>query len=217
MPQRSNSHGFTILELLIATVIFSLVLLVCLASFLQIGRLFTKGVNMSLTQQDARDILTNIGNDIRFSQNPPTIANGYFCVGLHRYKYMLNNHLKSDNWDQLSNYGLVRENVVAGCPSPAVAGSGTQPVEMIDNGMQLNRLTFGPSSNACSSSLCTISINLLFYGVDNAVFTSSAHPGNTQADHAAAASDPDATCTGSLEGSQFCATANYTTTVLQSF
>lgn len=203
------SAGFTIIELMIATIVFSLVLLVCLASFMQISRLFYKGVNMSRTQEVARTVLENISDDLRFARtapNQPLNAN-YFCIGSHRYKFNLARQLNGTP-DFSTNYGLVRETVSNGCPNPTVAGSGTNPEELLSTGMQLNKL-----AASCASGICTTDINVLFYGVDNQVFTSSAYPNNPTE----ALKDPNAQCTGSLAGSQYCATASYKSTVLLSF
>lgn len=193
----SNQRGFTILELMIATAVFSVLLAVCMAAFLQIGRMFVKGVNISLTQEDSRNIIDSISNDIRFSGETPdlsNLSNGYFCVGVHRYKFNLFEQIGQPT----TPYGLTREDVGSSCLDPN-GNPGTNPVEMLDNGMQLNKLNI-----TCSSSTCNIAINLVFYGSDPTVLSPNAQ-------------DPNAVCIGALAGSQFCATTSYTTTVLQSF
>lgn len=211
---KQRSRGFTIIELMIATLIFSIILLICLAAFLQVGRLFYKGVNLSLTQDDTRDIMSSISNDIRFSKNSPITnnmgtPNGYFCIGMHRYKYMLGNHLYLGSENLSNNYGLVREDISAGCPSPTVPGSGSNPTEMLGNSMQLNDLGV-----SCANTQCNVSVRVVFYGDDNSVFESPSHPGYTPSQ---ALTAPDARCTGALSGSQYCATADFTSTVLQIF
>ena len=214
LKQKSGGFGFTIIELMIATVVFSVVLLVCLAAFLQVGRLFYKGVNLSLTQDDTRDMVSSISNDIRFSKNAPitnnmATPNGYFCIGLHRYKYMLGNHLYLGSENFSSNYGLVKEEISAGCPSPSVPGSGSNPTELLGNSMQLNDLAVG-----CINTQCNVHVHVVFYGDDNTVFESPSHLGYTPSQ---ALTAPDANCTGALSGSQYCATADFATTVLQIF
>lgn len=201
MKNSRSNKGFTILELMIATTAFTVLLAIVVTAFLQVGRMYVKGVNLSLVQEDTRNITDSISNDIRFSGQTPTlghISNGYFCVGNHRYKF------KPTNPDHLGYpgavYGLIRENVGATCLQPGSAGdSPTNPVEMLNNGMQLNKLSL-----SCTSTTCLISINVVFYGSDPSVLTPNA-------------TDPNARCVGSLAGSQFCANTSYTTTVLQSF
>lgn len=192
-----NKKGFTILELMIATAVFSVLLAVCMAAFLQVGRMFVKGVNLSLTQEDTRNIIDSISSDIRFSGQTPdlsNVSNGYFCIGQHRYKFNLFRQLGQPT----TPYGLVREDVGSSCLDPN-GNPGINPVEMLNNGMQLNKLDLN-----CSASTCTVAINLVFYGSDPTVLSPNA-------------SDPNAICIGAAAGSQFCANTSYTTTVLQSF
>src|SRR5581483_325395 len=115
-----DSRGFTIIELLIATLVFSVVLVVILAAFVQISRLFYKGVMMSRTQEDTRNVVQSIASDLQFSQTSSNItaasapSSGFFCVGLHRYKYRIGYQLGSS---ASNDYGIYRENVSfsAGC------------------------------------------------------------------------------------------------------
>ncbi len=53
-------HGFTIIELLIATTIFSVVLLLAASGLLYIGRLYYKGLTSSATQEAARNIMQEL-------------------------------------------------------------------------------------------------------------------------------------------------------------
>lgn len=198
-PPKRLQKGFTIIELMVATTVFSLILMVCLASFIQVSRMFYKGYNMARTQEATRMVAESIADDIRFAQLPPTVpAPDYFCVGLHRYKFDFGNHMGDAPWDLATNYGIVRENIVGGCPSPTIAGSGSAEEEMLTEGMQLNRFNV-----SCANKRCLVDIHVVFYGVETDVFTPSATDSNAQ-------------CTGSLSGSQYCATATFTNTILQS-
>lgn len=202
LPAR-NQKGFTIIELLIATAVFSLVLVIFLSSFIKIGDLFYKGVNMSNTQEAARNVLDNISNDIKFSKGdkryvpPGGTGVGYFCVGLHRYKFMLGKQVG----DPATPFGLLREDINggSGCPNLTVAGS--NPTELLNNRMQLNRMNLN-----CSTTICSVSILIVFYGSDKTVLVSKS--GNSLGPDA-----PDAECSGNISTSQFCATADYTSLV----
>src|SRR5437868_3577403 len=103
------NQGFTIIELLVATLVFSIVLVVLLATFVGISRLFYKGVNIANLHNDTRTITQDIENDIKFVQSAPQsfadpvdpsrpwlpAGQGYFCIGLHRYTYNLEHQLGS--------------------------------------------------------------------------------------------------------------------------
>lgn len=124
---RRTSHGFTIIELLFSTVTFSVVLLVCLAGVIQIGRMYYKGLTTSQTQQTARSLIDELSQSIQLSgdniESPrnltggvapsgPTIggqsdartnAVGFFCIGSTRYTYVIDR--QQDN----ANNGLAKK------------------------------------------------------------------------------------------------------------
>lgn len=205
MNDKKNIKGFTIIELLIATAVFSLVLLIFLTAFIRIGNLFYKGVNMSNTQEVARSTLDDITNDIKFSRSRPYIVKadstglGYFCIGQHRYKYNLGQQVGAPG----TVFGLLREDIGGvNCPAPTVPGA--NPVEMLDGRMQLNQMDI-----SCDlESLCTIKLHVVYYGDDNSVLVS---PGHNPLGYKA----PDADCTGGLSSAQLCAVADYSSTVSQ--
>jgi prepilin-type N-terminal cleavage/methylation domain-containing protein len=142
-----NKHkGFTIVELMIATTVFSVILLLSLTGFLQIGQQFYKGVNMTRTDDVAKQIISGIKNDIAFDstslaitpiQSQTFTVNGrsytryWFCAGSNRYTfikgYMVDTQAglaerqsqpaTPNSWYK---YGLLKDrvDVSGGCPSP---------------------------------------------------------------------------------------------------
>ncbi len=207
---KKTQSGFTIIELMIATVVFSVVLLVFLSAFIKISELFYKGVNMSRTQEIARDVLNNISNDVQFYRQTPytaQIKNGWFCIGDHRYAFNLHSQVGSSG-----TYGIAKQ-LVTGCPGPGTftvpsTCNGTDASncqELLDDGMEINGLSL-----KCLEGFCNVSINVIFYGSDKSVLYS---PGGDPLGPDAA----DAQCKGVLIDSQYCATATYQSTILQSF
>ncbi len=206
MRQNRSQEGFTIIELLIASAVFSVVLVMLVAAFIQIGRIFYKGVNMSSTQDATRTILQDIGNDIIFAQNTPpnftasSTGSGSFCVGAHRYSYFLGNQVSS-----ASPAGVYRE-TLGGCPTLA-----QQPVnlssanQLLGSGMQLNEIDI-----SCAVSRCTTHLHVVFYGAGGTTGLFGSTSGYNPAYQA-----KDAQCTGALTSSQYCATADFESTVLQ--
>lgn len=63
---RKEQKGFTILELMIATSIFSVILLICAYGLIQIGRIYYKGITSSRTQAVARTISDDITQSIQY-------------------------------------------------------------------------------------------------------------------------------------------------------
>jgi prepilin-type N-terminal cleavage/methylation domain-containing protein len=112
-----QQRGFTIIELMFATVVFSSVLLLSLAALVQIGKMYYKGVTTAQTQQSARSLLDELSQSIQFSganieaprnmtggappQGPDIAAGsgatGFFCVGTTRYTYALDRQQSDDN------------------------------------------------------------------------------------------------------------------------
>jgi prepilin-type N-terminal cleavage/methylation domain-containing protein len=214
---KAGSKGFTIIELLIATVVFSIVLVVVLAAFVQTSRLFYKGVNMDNTQEDTRNVTQDIADDLKFAGGPPTFpatapipytANystsptlQYFCVGLHRYDFQIGHQLGTG--PPPADYGIRRVTVgSAFCPPPA-KDAGTNKDELLDPGMQLNAIGIN-----CTNGRCLINVHVVFFGGDHNLFST-----NISSFSSTPWLAPDAQCTGSLQDSQFCAVADYNRTI----
>ena len=112
--QDDKASGFTIVELLIATTVFAVILLGALAGFLEIGRLFYKGVSATSTQSIANQILQDVSGEFQNAAGftkvlpkgdkdtvggnlevlPTTDQSGsgnasyaYYCIGNTRYTY----------------------------------------------------------------------------------------------------------------------------------
>ncbi len=98
-----KQKGFTIIELLLATAVFSLVLVGATSALIQIGRMYYKGLTTSNTQETARRIMEDVSRNIQFSGATPTdtpgggLAVNYngtdialisFCIGSLRYSYI---------------------------------------------------------------------------------------------------------------------------------
>ena len=101
MMPKTNQKGFTIIELLIATAVFSTVLLIITYGIIQISRIYTNGFIQTQTQNDVVSITNKITQDIEFSSSSGVIAeqsaqvtkNGspttyyYFCTTNTEYFY----------------------------------------------------------------------------------------------------------------------------------
>lgn len=115
--KRSNQKGFTIIELMIATTIFSLVLMICLAAIMNITRTYYQGTLQARTQNRVREIVDEIADEIRYrpgeivqttgmtaltdapeqedesvgSVDPtsPQSYVGQYCIGTVQYRYLL--------------------------------------------------------------------------------------------------------------------------------
>jgi prepilin-type N-terminal cleavage/methylation domain-containing protein len=135
-----NTKGFTIIELLIATVVFSLVLLILTATIIQFNNIYYKGVVSTKTQETTRSIAENITRNIQFaggsstvSQTPTAPNAGYLCAGDYVYKYVTG---------QLVENGPVLLRYKSICmPNPG--GNGT---ELIGSNMFLQNITLSATN-----------------------------------------------------------------------
>lgn len=87
-----SSDGFTIVELMVATTVFSIILLLCTYGVLQVSRSYYKGVTLVRTQNTTRAIMDEVSNTFRFGgasdfqEDPGT----KYCLGKKRFTYQLN-------------------------------------------------------------------------------------------------------------------------------
>ncbi len=201
-----KQRGFTIIELMIATVVFSMILLIVTACILQFSKQYYKGIIASSTQNTARNVMDDIVRSIQFdtgSVYPLTSGPGSgWCIGeTKRYSYKLNQQV-TDKKPFASNQGfhaLVSDTTTTDCKGSGAldvanlsAGlSTTNARELLGQHMRLAKLDIAGSNN-----LYTVTIRVV-YG-DDELLTDPTDPGTN--------------CKSSA-GSQFCAVSQLTTTV----
>lgn len=74
----SNSKtrkGFTIIELMISTVVFSLVLLAASAAITQVGKKYARGVTFARTNEVSRSIVEDISQSLQFTSQSVKVPN----------------------------------------------------------------------------------------------------------------------------------------------
>lgn len=106
MRKNANPEaGFTIVELMIATIVFSVILLISTYGIINIGRLYRKSLNSNQTQQAARSIIDTVAQNIKFTNGGfyDSISNSsdgisYYCLGYNvRLTYVLNKQILNGN------------------------------------------------------------------------------------------------------------------------
>ncbi len=88
--RRINLQGFTIIELMIATAVFSVILLLCATALITVGKMYRRGITSSAAQEVARQIMSQVQNDIQYSSGRFHALSNItdyegFCVGNNRY------------------------------------------------------------------------------------------------------------------------------------
>lgn len=140
-----NEKGFTILELMIATTIFTFILLLCTFGLIQIGKIYYKGITASRTQSVARSISDDVSQAIQYSgmdvepTSPSLSINGGgedVDVGNRKYNYVLG-RLLVDGATSTGQANSVLRATTIGADGQAVAGQ--TPRELLNSRMWLSR------------------------------------------------------------------------------
>lgn len=196
---RPSPAGFTIIELMIATTVFSVVLILCSFALLQIGRTYYKGLTASKTQEEARSVIDEISRNIQFSGSSiaPTIgSSSVFCIGDQRYSYKLNQQVEDNTpFSTHQGYHALVVDSFPGCnttstPSQNLNSNSVNGRELVGIHMRLSKLQV----IALGNNLYQINIRVV-YGDDdllNATFDS---------------------CGGFRAGTQFCAVSELSTSI----
>ncbi len=157
--KQNNSAGFTIIELMIATSVLAMLLLLIATVSLQIGKLFYKGVSSSRTQETVRDITTGISRNIQYTsgtiqvlKTPTALSTsadpagtlyerGAVCVGQTRYWYAKNKKVSGNQhalWvDNKGSSSCVIPTALEMNPASGPPSSGGR--ELVASGMQLSK------------------------------------------------------------------------------
>jgi prepilin-type N-terminal cleavage/methylation domain-containing protein len=205
--ETGNAHGFTIMELLIATIVFGVVLLVVSTAILQFSRVYYKGVTEANVQEVTRTVTDGITQGIQFgggtvteTNATPTPGNSYaFCIGNLQYSYQVGHQLTDSGTPTATQkrHALVK-NSVAACPGQPAQNMSSAVVtgrEMLAPNMRLARMEV----THMTGNLYKVSVKVVF-GDDDLLDNPTTK---------------DAKCKNIRAGTQFCAVSDITTTVVK--
>lgn len=215
----NKQHGFTIVELLVATVVFSVVLLLITVGILQVARVYYKGVTETNTQNVARNVIDTISQAIQFSGGTVTPADGTrtagnsyaFCIGNTQYSYTLGWQVADtpDAAKHQTPHALV-QNTPSGSvcngttPAQNVRSTAVVGKEMISPHMRLSNLVVRPIAGTSSYE---VKVRVVYGDFDLLFSPTAGAPAATDDTY------PDAKCLGVQQGTQFCAAAELSTVV----
>lgn len=224
MNGSSKAHaGFTIIELLIATAVFSVVLLVLSGAIIQIGRIYSKGVNEAQTQEATRNLIESIAQGIQM--NPGQLAYGSsltnptdgksqaICINDHQYSYKV----AQQQQGTAASHAVVMRVIGGGClgakAQDLTHGTVTSDsVELLGPHMRLLRLDVtevpaGSGSYAITARVAYGDNDLLCGGAF------SCSDGTTRMTDDQIAATANVKCKDVRSGSQFCAVSQLSTIV----
>lgn len=209
MKVRNSQQGFTILELMIATLVFSVILLIATFSLLQVGRMFYKGVTLSRTQGVARSVMAEIAQNIQFSggqisapaYSTPGVKDK-ICIGNRRYSFVKGRQMSETPTAGQVRHALVVDEPTTNCfsaaaqdvdlPNPVLSNTS---IELLQPGMRLSNLHVADKGNGLWE------ITLRIVSGENDLLENQ--------------DSEDANCRNLRLGSQFCAAVELKTTVLK--
>lgn len=155
--QLSNQKGFTIVELMIATTVFSVILMAITGATMTIGKQYQKSMYASNTQAAASNLVDTLSQSIRFSSgivsqngNPaesntasPNAGTATYCIGNRQILYTYGRKVGDVVSETSTKYAVVsRPN--DGCNIDAITGNTPaliNPKELLGRGMRLSKLT----------------------------------------------------------------------------
>lgn len=105
-------YGFTIIELMIATMVFSTVLLLCATGLISVARMYQKGNTSRAAQETARTVMDQIKNDFELTGgNYVKINDTTFCIGANLYSFDTSRKTNPDG----TGHALVVSQPTGGC------------------------------------------------------------------------------------------------------
>jgi prepilin-type N-terminal cleavage/methylation domain-containing protein len=204
--RHSNTRGFTIIELMIAISVFSVVLLICISAIIYVGRLYYLGISKARSQEVARTSMDTITDSIKFSAESVSIVgadsnwDGAYCIGTRKYSYKLGKVLVDTTPQTNQTTEALVESIDPSCGTVGVVATpyisadpdATPTKELLGKFMRLNEFTIIPNA---STGLATVKISIV-YGGDGSPSDSEIF--NIE-------SGKIVSCKTGVGGSQFCA------------
>lgn len=211
-----DQPGFTIIELLIATVVFSVILLVMAGAIIQIGRLYIKGTTNAKTQEAVRTVVNDISQSLQYGSsgvelrplapNPgDTMA---LCIGTRQYNYVFGQQRSG------SAHAVVARTMPAGCQGAAIqdlSSSSVEGTELLGDGMRVSNIDV--KETVGGSGVFNVKVRVVYGDIDLlcSINFSCSDTGNIGDDELWLARD--LRCKNIRSGTQFCSAAELSTTV----
>jgi type II secretory pathway pseudopilin PulG len=216
--RRPAAAGFTIVELMIATLVFSVILLVVTYGVISFTKNYYKGVNSSTTQNTARNVIDAVSQAIETGQSTLSTSSAAssggtvdtYCFGNTQFDYILNSELGVATSDALVESPSSSS---GGCATITSPGSNGQ--ELLGPHLRLLKFDIQKVNGLAAASLPAYTITVqVAYGDNDQLCNSSATNDCTSSGNSTHLEDPGATDTCKPgTGSQFCDVTQLSTTV----
>ena len=217
-----SQQGFTIVEFMVATMVFSVVLLATTAAILHISRIYQRSIHQSNTQAATRSLVDAASQAVQFSSG--TVTQGgtgatlHYCAGNKQILYVLGRQVSTTgvpaNPLRTFHGAIFRPNNNCASTDIRITNiSNDVEKELLGNRMRL--VNFQISNVSGSDDLYTVTARVA-YGDDD-LLCSPAVPGSCNRNSSAMSqtnllSRRDLQCKPGT-GSEYCAVSELTTTV----
>ncbi len=210
MKLKNNQKAFTIIELLIASTVFSMIILGACAAIIQMSRLYYKGIILSRTQTTGRNLAEAIAREIQFQGGIVELADVVLPSGdpakllkINRthYMFVVNKQQGADIANAIVKYNATTGGTETDPPDLTINLDSNIYHKILGNNMRILALRVSEvGSGDYTAGLYSVQV-VIAYGDSDLL--------NFQADLA------DTTCKGNLAGSQWCSVVKYNTMVYQ--
>ncbi len=215
-----KSSGFTIIELMIATTVFSIVILGMTAATTTMSKAYQRSIYNFNTQAIASELVDLLAQSVRFSSGSvmqsgdPVADTGSLCIGNRQVLYTFGRQVRDSISSTSSKYAVVsRPNV--GCKLDSIIGNTpalTNHKELLGRGMRLSKLTI----TRPTASYYQIDVRVI-YGDDDLLCSNSVSGSCQESSPALTSSQlksTDLRCKPG-KGSEFCSVVELSSTVYQ--
>jgi prepilin-type N-terminal cleavage/methylation domain-containing protein len=212
-----NQAGFTVVELMIATVVSSIILLVITFGIVHFSNDYYKGINVSTTQATTQNAIDAVTQAIQFNSTGTVGTDGtegFFCAGTKVFLYTLGKQFTTT--PSVSNWGLYSLNNPS--PNCVIPGSTTGGTELLAKNM---RLTYVNLAQNGTSGVWSLELQVAYGDPD--LLCRKSITGNTKGSCDKTATDytstdlisgNDVECRTRI-GSQFCSVVDLSTAIGQ--
>lgn len=215
MSEKHTQKGFTIVELMIATAVFGVVLLVAAGGVVAIGRMYHKGITTSRVQEATRSVTDTVSRTVQFTDESMSTGGSFpeaqsYCFGYDRYTYKLDSQV-SDDSDAIGLRHDRRSSLGVCSPNTTPLSDDDSITEFLPNNTRL--LDFQINEVNSESELYKISVKIA-YG-DNDLLTIYDNSGNPTNSSGQSTTEElrGAGCKPGIAGSHFCGISELETVV----
>lgn len=212
-----RQEGFTLVELMIATTVFSTILLIATTGVINIGKLYYKGITTARTQEAARSIADELSRSVQLNDgeikgfSDEDSSYSAVCIGKDRYTYRVDDtRVGGVETSGQTVRGLWLDEITEGddCEPSSFNNFNSGGRELLGNNMRL--IDFEISEQNDDKTKYAVSVGVA-YGENDLLTTYDDQGGYIGSNRG------NAQCKSANSGSSFCAVSKLETFVKRRF